>query len=83
MTLSGYTQAAATDRPEARETGFHAVSPTPGVDGGATALVEAYAIIWVLLFGFVLLAWRKLGRIEARMGHLEQVLSNRDKTEAP
>ena len=81
MTFSGYTQAAATDRPEARETGFHAVSSTPQMDGGATALVEAYAIIWIAIFAFVLLAWRKLGRIEARMLHLEQILSHRGKTE--
>jgi len=68
---------------EARETGFHAVSSTPEMTGGATALVEAYAAIWVLLFVFVLLAWRKLGRIEARMVRLEQTLSRADKTDAP
>jgi hypothetical protein len=68
-------QPAVTEKPEGRDTGFRAVSGGPELASGPTLLIEAYALIWILLFGFVLLAWRKLGRIEAKVAELVQTLA--------
>jgi CcmD family protein len=62
------------DNPEQRSTEFRAVQGGPEVASGETLLVEAYAAIWIILFGFLFLGWRRQGKIDARIDELEQSL---------
>ncbi len=57
---------------ESRDAGFRAVSGGPELASGTTLLVEAYAAIWLLLFAFILLTWRRIGKLETRLGDLER-----------
>jgi CcmD family protein len=42
---------------------------------GGTLLVEAYAAIWLILLGFLLVSWRRQGRIDQRVDELEKALA--------
>lgn len=61
--------------PDERATGFHAVDGAPEMAGGGTLLVEAYAAVWVIVFGFLLVSWRRQARLDARMAELEKRLA--------
>ena len=60
--------------PAQRGTEFRPVEAGDGVASGETLLVEAYAILWVILFAFLFLSWRRQTKIDARMGELERAL---------
>lgn len=43
---------------------------------GATLMVEAYVVLWLLLMGWIWLLWRKQAAVNARLDDLERVLDN-------
>jgi CcmD family protein len=59
---------------DSRATAFEAVQGGTETKSGTVLMVEAYAIIWVLLAGWVLLTFRKAERMHARLQDLEAAL---------
>jgi hypothetical protein len=41
---------------------------------GATLMVEAYVVLWLLLMGWIWLVWRKQASLNTRLDDLERVL---------
>jgi hypothetical protein len=63
------------DPPNDRATTFQAVQGNQGEQyNGAVLLVCAYAILWVILFAWIALVWRKQSALSARLEDLERVL---------
>ena len=61
--------------PDDRSTEFQAVQGNPSEQySGATLLVTAYAVLWVVIFGWIALVWRKQRALDARLADLERVL---------
>lgn len=61
--------------PNDRATEFQAVQGNPGEQySGATLLVLAYAALWIVLFAWIGLVWRKQRRLDDRLADLERVL---------
>jgi CcmD family protein len=62
--------------PADRSTTFQAVegNATEQYSGG-TLLVVAYAALWVVLFAWVALVWRKQSALGQRLGDLEKVIA--------
>jgi hypothetical protein len=61
--------------PSDRATSFQPVQGNAGEQYSGTALlVTAYAVLWVLLFAWIALVWRKQSGIAARLGELERVI---------
>ena len=60
--------------PDDRAMGFEKVEGGGETTSAGTLLVVAYLVMWALLIGFVLLSWRKLGRVESRINGLERAL---------
>jgi CcmD family protein len=61
--------------PNDRATTFQAVQGNQGEQyNGATLLVAAYSVLWIVLFAWVALVWRKQSALNARIADLEQVL---------
>jgi len=58
-----------------RQTEFRAVEGGSETMSGETLLVEAYAAVWIILFGFVVVSWRRQSRIDARVAELERAVS--------
>jgi hypothetical protein len=54
-----------------RSTAFKPVTGGTELQSGEKLLVEAYAAIWLILLAMVLLSWRRLQKIESRIGGLE------------
>lgn len=61
--------------PDERATSFQPVEGGSELQSGERLLVEAYAIIWLLLFGFLWLSWRRQRRIDQRIDLLERALA--------
>jgi hypothetical protein len=63
------------DTPSERATTFQAVPANQTEQySGATLLVSAYAILWIVLFAWIALVWRKQSALGARLDDLERVL---------
>jgi CcmD family protein len=63
------------DSPNDRATSFQAVQGNPTEQyNGATLLVSAYAILWVIVFVWIALVWRKQSSLGRRLDDLERVL---------
>jgi CcmD family protein len=61
--------------PNDRATEFTAVQGNPTEQySGATLLVAAYAVLWVVLFVWIGFVWRKQRGLDARLSELEGVL---------
>ena len=58
-----------------RSTEFRAVEGGTEMVSGGTLLVEAYAALWLILLGFLLVSWRRQARIDARVDELEKALA--------
>jgi CcmD family protein len=69
----GLQQGAPSD--SGRNSEFRAVEGGSETMSGETLLVEAYAALWIILFGFVFLSWRKQARIDARVAELERAVA--------
>jgi CcmD family protein len=63
------------ETPNDRATTFQAVEGNKTEQySGTTLLVSAYAILWVVVFAWVALVWRKQSALDARLEDLERVL---------
>jgi len=47
----------------------------PELQSGEKLLVEAYAVIWVIAFVFLLMTWRRQRALDRRVQELEAVLA--------
>jgi CcmD family protein len=67
--------------------GFTAVDGRDGRENfnGGTLLVEAYAAIWLVIMGWILLLWRKQASMRDRLDDLERTIdraaAERERTE--
>lgn len=68
--------------PEGRSTEFVAVQGGNDGTSAEALLVAAYALMWVLLLGFVILTWRRQLGIEGRLNTLERALGHRERSES-
>jgi hypothetical protein len=68
-------QPASSAEPGQRSTEFRAVEGGTEMVSGGTLLVEAYAALWLILLGFLLVSWRRQARIDARVDELEKALA--------
>jgi len=60
---------------DARSAEFRAVEGGAEMQSGTALLTEAYAAIWLLAFGLVLLGMRKLRRLEQRLDTLSDEIA--------
>jgi CcmD family protein len=61
--------------PGDRATTFQPVTgPQAEHYSGEVLLVSAYAILWVILFSWIALLWRKSSRLDSRLDELERVI---------
>jgi CcmD family protein len=61
--------------PNDRATTFQAVEGNPTEQySGATLLVIAYAALWLIVFAWIALVWRKQRGLDARLSDLERVI---------
>jgi hypothetical protein len=58
-----------------RSTEFQAVEGGAEMVSGGTLLVEAYVALWLILLGFLLVSWRRQGRIDQRVDELEKAVA--------
>ena len=63
-----------TSSPDDRATEFRPAPTTP-MQSGETLLVEAYAVIWVIVFALLLFSWRRQKKIDARVDLLEGAIA--------
>ena len=76
VTLSArIAQAQAAAAEPRRSTEFQAVEGGTEMVSGGTLLVEAYAALWLILLGFLLVSWRRQGRIDQRVDELEKAVA--------
>ncbi|HEY3819258.1 MAG TPA: hypothetical protein VGL81_18945 [Polyangiaceae bacterium] len=67
--------AAPSSTPDDRSTSFVAVQGNAKEQySGGALLVTAYAALWVVLFAWVAIVWRKQGALNSRLVDLERVL---------
>lgn len=59
----------------AQGSGFRPVTGGEEMQSGERLLVEAYAAIWLIMLGFVLLMWRRNRAVEARVAALDLAVS--------
>jgi hypothetical protein len=60
--------------PDGRSTTFQPVEGGTEQHNGATLLIEAYAVLWVILMGWLLFQWRKQAALGARLDGLERAI---------
>ena len=68
------TSASPEKTPEDRSTTFQPVERGTEQHSGATLLVEAYAVLWVILMGWLFFQWRRQASLNARLDGLEQAI---------
>ena len=60
--------------PDDRSTTFQPVEGGTEQHSGATLLIEAYAVLWVILMGWLVFQWRKQASLNTRLAGLEQAI---------
>jgi CcmD family protein len=60
--------------PDDRSSGFSAVEGGTETRSGTVLLVEAYAAIWLILFGFIWMTFRRQRKLDTRISDLEAAL---------
>lgn len=68
-------EAPATATADDRAQAFRAVSGGNDLQSGEKLLVEAYALMWIILMAFVLLGWRRQKGIDERIAALEAAVA--------
>lgn len=71
--MSQPNQAPAGQAPADRSTEFRAVDEGE-MQSGEVLLVQAYAAIWLLLFGMLILLWKKQRGLHARLDSMDKAL---------
>ncbi len=66
--------AASAQTPDSRATTFQPVEGGPEQHSGSTLLVEAYAVLWVILMAWLLFLWRRQATLRVRLDRLEGVV---------
>jgi hypothetical protein len=67
--------------PGDRSTTFQAVEGNQAEQySGATLLVVAYSALWIILFAWVAIVWRKQSALGERLGDLEKVIAESSRT---
>ena len=64
----------ASPSPSSRSQEFRPVEGNTETTSAEAMLVAAYLVMWVLLFAFVGLGWRRQARVEERLGELEKAV---------
>ncbi len=59
-----------------RGTEFRTVEGGTDTMDGPTLLVEAYAAVWLVLFAFIFISWRRQSHLDSRIDELERALSS-------
>ncbi len=57
-----------------RSTTFQPVEEGPEQHSGATLLIEAYAVLWVILMAWLLFQWRRQASLGTRIDDLERAI---------
>lgn len=72
------------ESPSDRATSFQAVqgNGTEQYSGGVL-LVTAYAVLWIVMFAWVALVWRKQRTLDSRLADLEGVIQKAAKDAPP
>ena len=60
--------------PTARSMEFQPVQGGQDTTSAEALLVTAYIVMWVLVFGFLAMGWRRQGRLEGRVSDLERTI---------
>lgn len=68
------TAAPASSTPDDRAATFQAVEGGAETRSGSALLVEAYAVLWVILMAWLWLSWRKQAALHARLADLERAI---------
>lgn len=68
------TAAPASSTPGDRATTFQAVESGGETRSGSALLVEAYAVLWVILMAWLWISWRKQAALHGRLAELERAL---------
>jgi hypothetical protein len=58
-----------------RESTFRRVEGGGETTNGSVLLVEAYVALWIILFAFLFISWRRQSRIDERVAQLESSFS--------
>jgi len=66
--------ASSSGTPDGRSTTFQAVEGGGETRSGSTLLVEAYAVLWLILMTWLVLLWRKQASLNARLDGLERAI---------
>ncbi len=66
---------AGTGAPSDRSTEFRAVEGGQETTSAEALLVTAYLVMWAILFGFLLLGWRRQRAVDQRVQELEKALT--------
>lgn len=75
--VTSATPAPSTGAPSDRAATFQAVEGGGEHTPGGPLLVTAYALIWVLLFGWLVAIWRKQNAISTRIAELDKILDGK------
>ena len=62
--------------PDDRATSFQSSEGAHETRSGELLMIEAYAVLWLLIFGFLAMQWRAHGRLEAKLADLEARIRN-------
>jgi len=73
-------EAPKSDSVESQDSNYKAVGDQPQIQSGEKLVVEAYAIIWIVIFGFIILAWMRTRSLAARLDVLERSLAKASAT---
>jgi hypothetical protein len=66
---------AGTAAPSERSTEFVAAQGGEETSSAEALLVAAYLVMWAILFGFLLVGWRRQQRVDQRVAELEKALT--------
>jgi len=64
----------AAKNPDDRSTTFQPVEGGTEQHSGATLLIEAYAVLWVILMGWLVFQWRRQAALGLRLDGLERAI---------
>jgi hypothetical protein len=73
-TAANAAEPAAPLTPESRSTEFVAVTGGAETSSAEVLLTTAYALMWIAVFVFIFLTWKKQNQIAAKLGELDQKL---------